>query len=661
MTGWVWFWAAYTVAAAVPSAEGAETSQTEDAPAKVVEVSFEGVEDVDEGALAAGLANHPPTGFLFFKKKVPLDRTSLRLDEKRVEAFLARRGWFEARVVAVDVSWHEDDPERASVLFSVEQGPRTRVVGIDLVGDPFPEGMPSDERMREALPAKPGDPAIYSKYQAGISRLRELLVSRGFVHAKVEAVMERKIGVPEARIEYEVDPGPLTRFGPLTLDVSGGIPESAVRSRIAFKEGDRFDPNLIELTEGRLFDLPVVGSVQIEWTSKGRPNPLPVTVVVRPGVPRELRLGGGVARDNVNLEVRLRGSYRQANFFHPLQTFSAELRPAFVFRDDLGQPALNITASTELRRDDFIAARIRGTLGVRYDIIQYEAVQNRGPQVSVALARPLLLDRLQLRTSVSFSFVDPALSFFPEDRDLSLDRFGIFEREALQLPGIPPAPTDLRIRRPADLMWVTWAVEVSYDQRDNPRSPRLGYYLQFSNEISQLFDPGAWYWFVKPEARGYLPLGSRLVLAGRLRWAMEVFRTDPAPFPLRLFAGGAQSQRGFANRRLAPSVRNTNGDLVPLGGEVLLESNVELRLDLFRLFGSMFGMVAFLDGADSVLNLEDLDPLNLHWAAGAGLRYRTPIGPLRFDIGFRLNRTDGVLPAEGLERLAWHISLGEAF
>jgi outer membrane translocation and assembly module TamA len=70
--------------------------------------------------------------------------------------------------------------------------------------------------------------------------------------------------------------------------------------------------------------------------------------------------------------------------------------------------------------------------------------------------------------------------------------------------------------------------------------------------------------------------------------------------------------------------------------------------------------VPFLDGADVTLTPGQLDLGDLHWAAGLGLRYDTLVGPIRFDVGYRLNRFGAEEPDPG-DRLAFHLSMGQAF
>jgi outer membrane protein insertion porin family len=164
-----------------------------------------------------------------------------------------------------------------------------------------------------------------------------------------------------------------------------------------------------------------------------------------------------------------------------------------------------------------------------------------------------------------------------------------------------------------------------------------------------------------PEARGYAPLPFHWVLAGKAR-AGTIF--GDIPVTQRYLAGGGSSQRGFPERRLAPTITRTLEDgttrSVVIGGGGLAETSLELRIPLSKWWKLDWGMVVFLDGADVAERLDQIDVLNLHWATGAGLRIGTPIGPVRFDVGYRLNRK-GPGEIRPDDHFAYHLSLGEAF
>jgi outer membrane translocation and assembly module TamA len=167
-----------------------------------------------------------------------------------------------------------------------------------------------------------------------------------------------------------------------------------------------------------------------------------------------------------------------------------------------------------------------------------------------------------------------------------------------------------------------------------------------------------------------LPRTPRLVFAGSARLGMatafarvpDAAADDPElragvqlPASERFFAGGDTTVRGFALDRLGtPEVIDADG--FPIGGNGVVILNAELRLRLMR----SVGVVGFLDTGNVFKQATDLDLGRLRSAAGFGVRFQSPIGPIRVDLGFKINRQE--IPPGHLEDLnAWHISLGQAF
>ena len=165
--------------------------------------------------------------------------------------------------------------------------------------------------------------------------------------------------------------------------------------------------------------------------------------------------------------------------------------------------------------------------------------------------------------------------------------------------------------------------------------------------------------------RGFAPLLlDGAVLAARARYGAI---WGDVPVTERLFSGGAVSQRGFGERRLSPFVSGpTNGVMggptidVPYGGAGLFETSIEARVPITKIRTMPVGIATFLDGGDVTLTPAELDLGHLNWAVGGGLRVMTVVGPVRLDIGYRLNRTGPTDPEPGT-RYTYHLSIGEAF
>ena len=598
----------------------------------IEQVVLRGAEAVDPDDLAEGLANRPPRGF-FSRQYVRFDPLQVELDQRRIETYYHQRGYFSATADGPSAAPGEA-PDTVVLTWQVTEGPPTRLVELEVVDAP-----PSltEELVRQCrMPL--GAPLLHADYRRAKARLRAVLVRGGYAHAEVggEVAVDRARG--EGRVLFTVDPGPLVHLGRISAHGLVRTPTSAVQNRQAWAEGDVFSLRRLEQTRGRLYEVDQYQGVRLEYRDPERGATANIIVRLEEAERNELQLGLGGGFDRTNVQLRLRARYKRRSFPFPLTNLELEATPEYsLLRADLAQGRFTPQARLTWTWHDFIAARLRleNTLGITFR--QLEAFSWFGPDVGQVLSRPLLDDRLR----VGLGWHLFAYSF---SSDLTpADEAALVITETLPVIIVEPSLT--------------------FDGRDDALSPRRGVLARLGVELGRgtRSEAGS-YAVLMPELRGYLPLGERLSLAARARLASTLFGRLPAP--RRFFAGGANSQRGFSQRRLSPTAVATADDgdtrVVPVGGETIVEAGVEARLRIVQLLGYWLGAAAFLDGADLVARIGDVDPLRLHWAAGGGLRYYTPIGAVRMDVGVRLNRRGPTEPQPD-DTWAWHLTLGEAF
>lgn len=215
----------------------------------------------------------------------------------------------------------------------------------------------------------------------------------------------------------------------------------------------------------------------------------------------------------------------------------------------------------------------------------------------------------------------------------------------------------------------------------NLRRGRSGLIIQPFLELSGLFGEST-YSFQKTslEVRKYTELNSNLVLATRIRGgAIYYAKQDSLPSDVRYYLGGTNSVRGWGTQDLGPkrevvtvdttgSQPKTYYSYLPIGGKVQLNFNIELRQELDG-FLKGFGMAAFLDGGQVWRGFSGIDPSNIQFGVGGGIRYESPIGPIRVDIGYKVNPNDQDLQkfSNGVDNGSWtdrwglHFSIGQAF
>ncbi len=188
------------------------------------------------------------------------------------------------------------------------------------------------------------------------------------------------------------------------------------------------------------------------------------------------------------------------------------------------------------------------------------------------------------------------------------------------------------------------------DRRDDPTDPHKGIYNTLDVGLaSKIF--GSQTSFVRLLGRNatYYKLGEKIVLARETQIGIQpAFAipansdpTDPIPLPERFFGGGGNTQRGFPENQAGPR------DLItgfPLGGSALFFNSVELR---FPLYGANINGVLFEDAGNVYSTLSqfsfrvdqrnDSDFSYMEHAVGFGIRYRTPVGPIRVDLAYSIN------------------------
>jgi outer membrane translocation and assembly module TamA len=130
---------------------------------------------------------------------------------------------------------------------------------------------------------------------------------------------------------------------------------------------------------------------------------------------------------------------------------------------------------------------------------------------------------------------------------------------------------------------------------------------------------------------------------------------DDLPASERFFAGGDTSVRGFSLDRLGTAETITPSGF-PTGGNGVIVLNSELLVNVWR----ALDVVGFLDGGNVFPRVGNMDVTDLRAAAGFGVRYRSPVGPVRIDLGFNLDPRE-LVPGSLERRTVLHVSLGQAF
>jgi translocation and assembly module TamA len=567
-----------------------------------------------------------------------IDEYQLGIDVTRIEGAYQKLGYLSVEVEPVV----ERKGDAATLTFKVVEGPRAAAV-VEITG--LPPEVPAGEA-RALIALQDGEPFIYSRFDAAKLPLVTLLENHGYAHAQLDASVLADRAANKATLRYVIDAGPRVTFGAITIVGASDELAEAIRNRATFTSGDAYSTSAVAATQVAIYGIGRFSSVRIDVDRAELAAVVPVKITVKEAKRWEARAGIGAGIDSLTYQARLRFSLTHAGWPTPLTTLGTEFRPAltasrencswYAVWDCNLQPRVRLLGNAI--QQDFLRAGVQGDIEGGLDYLALEAYTMQGARLRVGLGTPLYARRLHLRigwqlAGYDFTDISPAVDAVTQQR-IGIDQF---QRLGAFTQGIV------------------------VDYRDNPVSPRFGAYAELRVAEGTSLAAGAFdYVQLTPDVRAYVPLG-RTVIAARAR--VGVIRGEVPPTE-RYFAGGAASQRGFAERRLAPEAMGLddqgNPISVVIGGAASVETGLEVRTQ-FKPWGVKLGVVGFLDGADVVESYGDLDATHLHWAVGVGIRpFYLPVGPIRIEIAYRLNRTGAGEPSAG-DRWNYLFGVGEAF
>lgn len=597
-------------------------------------IRFEGNHAIPETDLLPGLALARNAD-----RHYAVDDYQLQLDTQRVTTAFQKLGFFD--VVVQSRIEHKGDA--ATVVFAIKEGKRA-TTHVEIVG--LPPEIPI-EKARALIEIRDGAPFDYDVFDDAKDPLQLLVEDAGYAHAHLDASVSADRVHAVATVRYVIDPGPPCTFGGVTFVGARGMLAGAARARVEFHAGDRYSTSALVRTQNALYGFGRFSSVRVDPARDFNTTQIPVKITVTEGDHNELRLGFGGGVDPLTYFGRIHLAYSRIGVLTPLTTFAADLRPEYALEQDQcgwdfwhckRDPRVRLLGT--LTQQDLFRPNVTGDLELGVDYLTVEAYTKVGAHARIGIATPLGTPRLKLRLGWTYAYSD-FLKLF-----------------------IDPTYAPMLGIDHANYVGAYNGV-ISLDLRDKPLTPRNGFYADLRVTKGTKYALGDFdYVQATPELRGFLGLGSAVV-AVRARFGAiwgDIAETE------RYYGGGMSSQRGFSQRRLSPSVPGPidtmtmlPGAPVVVGGAALVESSLEIRQPLGSPWGIDLGGVAFIDGGDVTDSIDSIAVFHQHWAAGGGLRYMSPIGPIGLDVAYRLNRYRPGEPEYGDGRLHFLFAVGEAF
>jgi outer membrane protein assembly complex protein YaeT len=601
----------------------------DDGTVVVHSLKFNGVHSVDEGRLKGALATKPSSRIPWGKKYF-FDRTRFDADLKRIQAFYADRGFPDARVTAFDVKLN-DKQDGVDLTVTISEGKPVLVAAVSFDGF---EGIPPEHlaELKDKAPLKVGQPrdrqVVLSTHDMAVNELKD----HGYPYAKVSTGEDDGSDGLQAAMTFTADPGKLAHIG--TIEVAGNtsVGDNVIERELTFKPGELFDRSKIQNSQRRLYGLELFQFANVEpLNTDEQPEDVPVRVTVAEGNHQRVNFGVGYGTEE---KARVDSEYHHLNFFGGARSAGVHARWSSLDRG--------------LRFDFLQPYFIQPHFSLGVDAQQwytftpaYNSVTTGGKVTLTHRENPNTSWTVSLTNEHDSSTISDTVLNDPSLRT-SLIALGLNPDTGEQTGTISSAGLDFQHSTADSLLNAHHGYQLSLHIEDAGKI--LGGSFNFVNASG--------------DVRQYLPINDNLVLASRLQFGnLRPADDDEAniPFAKRYFLGGATSVRGWGRFEISPLTESG----LPIGGDSMLAFSEELRATLRGSLGAVF----FLDVGNVWAKSWAFDLTDLRYAVGPGLRYQTPVGPLRLDFGYQLNPIPNLQVNGEPQTRRWriHFSIGQAY
>jgi outer membrane protein assembly complex protein YaeT len=601
-------------------------------------LTINGTHSIDVDALKAVLATRENSKLPVLNVRLPwasqrnfFDRNRFDADLKRVEAFYADRGFPDARVTSFDVKLN-DKHDAVDISITVDEGNPVRVAAVNLEGfDVIPAS--HFDAVRRELPLQVGEPrdrqAVLTAHDLMLNELRD----HGYPYARVTTEENDGPDGKQATITFTAQPGLRANFGEIEITGNRSVSEEVIRRQLLFKPGDLFQRSAIQDSQRRLYGMALFQFVNVETiNSETQDAEVKTRITLVEGKHQRVNMGVGYGTEE---KARVDAEYHHVNFLGGARSAGVHGRWSSLdrgIRADFTQPYFfgpTLSLGGEGQLWDYFTPVYQSTIsGGKLSLTQ---------QISSRTSWTAFIGSVRTTTTPSPDFsVAQNPQLFVQLIALGLDPITLTQKGTLGSVGLD------------------WQRTVT----DNALNPRHGYQIAIHSEKAGQVLPSAFNYFaLSSDARNFLPIGNRIVLANRLL----VGNIRPAgyvqaqvPFSKKFFLGGATSLRGWGRFEVSPLA---NG--LPVGGDAMFSFSSEARAAL----KGKLGGVLFLDAGNVWTDLRTVDFGQIRYAVGTGLRYSTPVGPIRLDWGYQLNPIPGLLVNGQPQLRRWrvHFSIGQAF
>lgn len=584
---------------------------------RIGSIEFEGNEEFSDRELRGVMMTRQKWFLSWLFGSGTLNRKELETDVQRLTAFYYDHGYVD---VKIDKPIVEREGDELKIQIKVEEGEPYTFGEVGFAGDYQAEGI-DEQVLRDAISTREGETFRASALREDVDTLTDLYGDHGYAFANVEPRTFIRSDEKKVDVHFRVDKGRPVRIGKIEITGNTKTRDKVIRREMRVAEQETFSATKLRKSRDALRRLGFFSQVNVTTRKGATPDDINVLVDLKEGSTGAFSAGAGFGSGNGFLfNVRMSEN----------NLFGYGVR--VVANADIGTIRNNIFLS--MTDPYFLDTRLLFSPTVFTAELQFRDFTRGSTGFSVRLLYPL--EALGLGSIGPFSLEDTRVGF-----EYRLERARI---------------SDVAIDAPPSIFAESGTSVIS------SLAPNL-----LRNTLNHAFDPTAGsFQDISLEFAGLGGDTRYILFQGRGRWFFPVYRLPgfgtfvysvggtliwgrgeeglserEIPLVQRAFPGGINTVRGFRTRSLGPreDAFDPQGNVInneAVGGTNELVVQNEFIFPIVQQLG-LRGVV-FFDAGNAWRQRDGIDVGNLRYSFGAGIRWLSPFGPLRLELGIPLNR-----------------------
>jgi outer membrane protein insertion porin family len=571
-------------------------------------IRFEGNEHFSDKELKKVMKTQEKDWLHWITDSGVLDQETLRQDVERLADFYLNRGYIRNKVGTPRI---DTDADSIHITIPIEEGPVYTVRAIRLEGDLL-EG---EDVMKGSLGLKEGSPFSREKLRTDMEKLTERYADLGYAYAEVKPLTSIQDGDRTVDVTFKIQQKQKVHIGRIRILGNTRTRDKVIRRELMLAEGDTFSSTALKKSNERLRALKYFEEVNITSSPGARPDVVDLNVEVKEQQTGSFSLGAGYSSVDKLIGV---AEIQQSNLF--------------------GRG---------------YKVRLRAELGTKRQFYTFTFID------------PWFLDtRTSMKTDlynmdkVYLSFTRSAIGgdvMFTHPLDRFLDKltgFWGYRAEDVKVTDVDKDAALIFKSQKGRHLTSEVLFGLTYDTRDQTLYPSKGNLSSFATEFAGVGGDNQFVKHIVSSAQYFpLPWDTVFMARGQFGYAYG-WGNKELPVYERFFLGGIDSIRGFKPGAVGPRDPAT-GDIV--GGDTEIFFNFEYIFPILKKL-ELRGVI-FYDTGNAFLSGESglVDVGSFRHTAGAGIRWYSPFGPLRVELGYNLR------PEADEKRIEWAFGMGGSF